>query len=552
MQIINDISMHLDRREPTPVIDVVQGETARAVTLFLYDKGELWTVPQDASVLIRYRKSDSTGGIYDSMPDGKCAWQLWENAVTIRIAPQALAIAGQVQMQIALVAEGEELASFIFCLRVEADPSVGTLASEDYINIGQWLMPRIYRAVYDAEAAASNAIQAAEQARQLAAGVSGRIDLNYEAFALDPYTGELMGSELAICSDHFPVLRGRVGVVFPDLVTVRLFYYDRSHNFLSVDLVQTESFEKTVPEGAEFARLEVRYATGLSVYDKDALAEYVTVYIPDSVGKPLTLQQATYDGKRQALGTYDGTADTEITIPTGFAYIDENSGKTLYDVKGPTILNGTIKVHEDQADTYHFAHGYAFGQVYAGVRMVYAFDIRNNIQYRFSFDKSSLVGKHTMKSAPLVAENTAEGGSGGGYQLLQHIVTTERASSILVNTEAKTPAFYRIRMYVPKLPEGESASGNSKFYVNGDKGVTNFKLMSSGSNVGHLDAQLSCIAGSLTFSVFCSGAGVDAAATKVGFLSESAISTIEITAASNVDFPIGTEFYLWEMEGDAQ
>lgn len=151
------------------------------------------------------------------------------------------------------------------------------------------------------------------------------------------------------------------------------------------------------------------------------------------------------------------------------------------------------------------------------------------------------------------AENAGGGDApsgGGGYKLLQHIVTTERVSSILVNTEAKTPAFYRIRMYVPKVAEGESASGNSKLFVNGNKGLANFKLMSSGSNHGHLDAELSCISNSLIFSVFCNGAGVDAATTKIGHLAESSISSIEITAASNLDFPIGTEFYLWELEAE--
>lgn len=164
MQIIREISMHLDRREPTPFVEAVQGETVRSVSLALFEKNKPWTIPTEATVMIRYSKPDCTGGVYDSLPDGSRAWDIHSNVVDIRIAPQALAVAGVTAMQIAINTEGQELATFIFHLRVEADPSIGTRASDDYINIGQWLMPRIYAFVSQAETAASQANTAADQA----------------------------------------------------------------------------------------------------------------------------------------------------------------------------------------------------------------------------------------------------------------------------------------------------------------------------------------------------------------------------------------------------
>lgn len=282
MQIIREITMHLDRRETTPVVDVVQGETARWLKVALYEKGKAWDIPADATIMIRYRKPDCTGGVYDSYPDGTRAWSFHDNVVEFRIAPQALATAGVTAMQIAIDAQGEELASFIFHLRVESDPSVGTKASDDYINIGQWLMPRIYQFVSEAEAAAALAARSAEEAALTAAGVSSRYLPTYFAGCVDPVEGVIAESASAIASEHFPLLNDTLGVAFSELVTVRLYYYDQALRFLGADLMRTESFELDAPAGAKFARIEIRYASGMSVYEVAALAKYVTLYIPNT------------------------------------------------------------------------------------------------------------------------------------------------------------------------------------------------------------------------------------------------------------------------------
>lgn len=341
MQITQQITMHLDRRQESQIVDAVQGETARAVTLALYDKDQPWTVPADASILIRYRKPDCTGGIYDSLPDGSRAWDFQENLVTVRIAPQALAMAGVIAMQIAIVAQGEELASFIFRLRVEADPSVGTLASDDYINIGQWLMPRIYQFVSDAQAAAALATQAADEARRTAAGVSSQYNLAYDTCCIDPVTGLPADNACAIVSDHFPLLNKLLGVAFSPLVTVRLFFYDSTLAYLGADLMRTEFFEMDAPAGAAFARIEVRYASGMVVANPYDLASYVTVYIPNT-----SAQDA--DRAENAASQAFISADRANTAAQAAELASKSSVKTVNGVAPDE--NGNVTVAGDGAD----------------------------------------------------------------------------------------------------------------------------------------------------------------------------------------------------------
>ena len=63
MKIIYPIDIHLDRRDPCPILDAVQGENGRAVAVSLYEKGQPWNIPAGAYVLIRYARPDACGGI---------------------------------------------------------------------------------------------------------------------------------------------------------------------------------------------------------------------------------------------------------------------------------------------------------------------------------------------------------------------------------------------------------------------------------------------------------------------------------------------------------
>ena len=170
MKIIYPINIHLDRREPCPILDAVQGENGRAVAVSLFEKGQPWNIPAGAYALIRYARPDACGGIYDTLPGGAPACGIQGNTVTAQLTAQALAVAGMVSVQLAIVYEEVQLATFIFLVRVESDPSAGTAAAEEYVN----LLPQL---IQDAKNTADAAEQAALSAKQAAASLDASFEL---------------------------------------------------------------------------------------------------------------------------------------------------------------------------------------------------------------------------------------------------------------------------------------------------------------------------------------------------------------------------------------
>lgn len=170
MKIIYPINIHLDRREPCPILDAVQGENGRAVAVSLFEKGQPWNIPAGAYVLIRYARPDACGGIYDTLPGGAPACGIQGNTVTAQLTAQALAVAGMVSVQLAIVYEEVQLATFIFLVRVESDPSAGTAAAAEYVN----LLPQL---IQDAKNTADAAEQAALSAKQAAASLDTSFEL---------------------------------------------------------------------------------------------------------------------------------------------------------------------------------------------------------------------------------------------------------------------------------------------------------------------------------------------------------------------------------------
>jgi len=139
MIITHKINMDLQIRNTPHRLTMVQCDTdTRIVVLEMTSGGKLWEPGTVDRVLVRYRKSDGTGGSYDSKPDGSVAWSLIGTELELWMAPQVLTVPGLVEMQAAMFREEKCLATFCFQITVEADPSVGAVESEDYINWCQW------------------------------------------------------------------------------------------------------------------------------------------------------------------------------------------------------------------------------------------------------------------------------------------------------------------------------------------------------------------------------------------------------------------------------
>lgn len=143
MQITQSIDLNLSIDGIPPRLHMPQGDGGRIISASLWDRATIYSPPDGTMCMLRFRKPDGTGGLYDTAEDGTKI-SLANNVATIPVALQVLAVSGPVHCQVELyapAAEGEllsanRLATFAFILFVA--PSVypdAEIISGDYINI---------------------------------------------------------------------------------------------------------------------------------------------------------------------------------------------------------------------------------------------------------------------------------------------------------------------------------------------------------------------------------------------------------------------------------
>lgn len=130
--------LKMDLLEPGQMhrIHAVQDDQySRNLELQLYSGGSVWEIPEGITVIIRYRKSDGTGGEYNLLPDGSAAWHTEGNILTIALAPQVATVPGMVSLSATLVQGEKQVSTFQVGLNVK--PAVkGILAqSQDYFHL---------------------------------------------------------------------------------------------------------------------------------------------------------------------------------------------------------------------------------------------------------------------------------------------------------------------------------------------------------------------------------------------------------------------------------
>lgn len=144
MIITHNITMAMDHRGPDPVVDAVQGDTnTREVLISLTCGGDPWTIPAGTTGIVRFRKPDGTGGIYDSLPDNTEAVTCEESAIRVKLAPQVLTVPEEVMAQVELNDGEGTIGTFMFIVLVEKDPSIGAIDSEDYINLSAYVAKEV-------------------------------------------------------------------------------------------------------------------------------------------------------------------------------------------------------------------------------------------------------------------------------------------------------------------------------------------------------------------------------------------------------------------------
>lgn len=160
------LSMTLNGVPPT--LHMVQGDAnSRTIVATLWDGTQLYSIPAGAAIMVRFRKPDGTGGLYDATESGnKVSYA--GSIVTAPVATQMLTVAGDVFAEIDIFGSSsgeaaERLATFHFV--VEVAPCVlpdAQIISSDYYNI------------LAADIAGAKA--AADQAKDYAAAAKGSAD----------------------------------------------------------------------------------------------------------------------------------------------------------------------------------------------------------------------------------------------------------------------------------------------------------------------------------------------------------------------------------------
>jgi hypothetical protein len=169
-------------------LHMVQGDSnSRTIVATLWDGAQPYSVPDGSSVMVRFRKPDGTGGLYDSSEAGETI-SYAGNVVTAPVATQMLAVAGDVFAEIDIFGSGsgtaaERLATFRFV--VEVAPCVlpdAEIISSDYYNV---LAAKVAEAVAAADqaeqaksAAAASAAAAATSAADAATSAEGAVKYN--------------------------------------------------------------------------------------------------------------------------------------------------------------------------------------------------------------------------------------------------------------------------------------------------------------------------------------------------------------------------------------
>lgn len=140
MIVTHKINMNLDRAGVMPRVDVVQGDAnTREIQFCLFSGGQVWTVPADVRILIRYRKPTGAGGTYDKLPEGTSAAEVSGNVVTVTLAPQALATPGITLLALTMVQGENELSTFSIALNVVKNPTAVVSDDGSYVSVSGML-----------------------------------------------------------------------------------------------------------------------------------------------------------------------------------------------------------------------------------------------------------------------------------------------------------------------------------------------------------------------------------------------------------------------------
>lgn len=190
MEIITPITIDMQRTARMPEIYAKQGDACtRKVQINLHNGGIAWR-PGKSDAVIRFCKSDGTGGIYDKLPDGTKAYVYpttsLNDIITITLAPEVLTCAGDVLVDVAFSDAAAVLATFSFVVHVQKSPASGVTPSNNYYNYQS--LADINQAINEAKAAAAGAVKFVNGVKP---GSDGNVAVNVGVTAINRQTGSV-------------------------------------------------------------------------------------------------------------------------------------------------------------------------------------------------------------------------------------------------------------------------------------------------------------------------------------------------------------------------
>lgn len=280
MNINQNVSLNLTMDGIPPRLHMVQGDSnSRTIVASLWDDSQPYNMPTSTVVMMRFRKPDGTGGLYD-VTEGGAKISVSGNVVTIPVAAQLLTVAGVVFAQVdiygaATGAAAEKLATFR--LAIEVAPSVyqdANIISSDYYNI-------LTAKVAEAVAAADRAEQATVH--------TPTIGSNGNWYVWDQAAGKYVDSGISALKGQVQIATAEVaGIVKPDYDFD--IAADGTLSLYKALMLFAEVVPAKVEMGATQTTATVKWATNKTPTSVTVEGESVS---PDTTSKELTGLQIT-------------------------------------------------------------------------------------------------------------------------------------------------------------------------------------------------------------------------------------------------------------------
>ena len=137
MLLTKEVTMNLNYRGNSIVLDALQGDSCRELVVHLVSGETPWAIPEDAAVILQYECSDGTGGAYDTQEDGSPACAIQGSAVTLSLVGQLFAVPGCTKLQVTFLSEERQLTTF--AIEIHVEKAVNTqISGGEYVNLLRW------------------------------------------------------------------------------------------------------------------------------------------------------------------------------------------------------------------------------------------------------------------------------------------------------------------------------------------------------------------------------------------------------------------------------